>query len=102
MEAYKQRVAYNAYPIRAVHELGELLDAMRKELPRIDYPVGLIHSRQDGFIPPEHMQLLHDHIGSTQKEMHWVENSSHVITCDASRTQVFQIAQEFADNISTS
>ena len=95
-EALKQRVAYNAYPVRAVHELGELLTIMRVELPSIRHPVHLIHSKQDTFIPPEHMTLLFENIGSADKQMQWVENSSHVITCDAARFEVFEAAQQFA------
>ncbi len=100
--AQVERVAYTAYPLRAILELQLLLAAMQTALPLVRVPAFLMHSKNDRFIPPEHMQQIYERLGSADKGMAWVEDSSHVITCDAEREVVFQKVTEFIQRIDTS
>jgi len=100
--AQDDRVAYTAYPLRAILELGSLLAMMRTALPDVRVPTLLMHSKNDRFIPPEHMQQIFERLGSSDKEMVWVEDSSHVITCDAEREVVFQKVTDFLQRIEKS
>lgn len=88
-EAQAARVAYDAYPLRAILELESLLLEMRQALPKVQVPVLLMHSKNDRFIPPDHMPSIYEAIGSNDKTMRWVKNSNHIITCDAERQVVF-------------
>jgi len=94
-QAGAARVAYDAYPLRAVPEFALLARRFERALPEIHVPVLLIHSRQDGFIPPSHPERILAHLGSSEKQLAWVDGSNHIITCDAARQQVFTLASAF-------
>jgi len=101
-KAQDERVAYSGYPLRAILELEPLLAAMRGALPKVRVPALLMHSKNDRFIPPDHMQQIYELLGSSDKSMVWVEDSSHVITCDAERTVVFKNVTAFVQRIAAS
>jgi len=101
-KAQDERVAYSGYPLRAILELEPMLAAMRGALPKVRVPALLMHSKNDRFIPPDHMQQIYELLGSSDKSMVWVEDSSHVITCDAERTVVFKNVTAFVQRIAAS
>lgn len=101
-QARLERVAYDGYPLNAILELEPLLATMRAVLPDVRVPALLMHSKNDRFIPPDHMQQIYTQLGSSDKRMRWVENSSHVITCDAEREKVFQEVTDFIQRIAAS
>jgi carboxylesterase len=98
-EAAKTRVAYGAYPLRALAEVPKAMDTMRAILPRVIVPVLLIHSMEDDFVPPENMERIHAALGSRDKQTLLVENSSHVISLDFARRQVYAAAAEFVRRV---
>jgi carboxylesterase len=102
LDAKEARVQYDYRPLRSVIELDLVLAEMRKILPQLSIPVLLMHSKSDHFVPPEHVILNFDLIGSAEKEMIWVEKSNHIITCDCDRDQVFSVAADFIKRISRS
>lgn len=93
------RVAYTAYPVRAVPEVEGLLAAMRQILPEVRVPALLMHSRGDTLVPPGDMERIHDRLGTAEKTMQWVEHSSHGITLDADRETVFAAAADFVRRV---
>jgi esterase/lipase len=75
---------------------------MRAALPEVTAPALLIHARGDtggGLFDPLSMEKIHAALGSREKEMRWVENSSHIITRDQARAVVFQAALDFIHRI---
>jgi carboxylesterase len=98
-QAARERVAYSAYPLRAVLQLEGLLSEMRHKLPEIHVPVLLMHSKNDHFVTPDHMPAIYEQLGTTDKAMTWVENSGHIISCDADRQAVFAATSEFISRV---
>ena len=98
-EAARDHIDYPAYPTRAILEVHYLLVEMRRSLPQVSTPVLLIHSRQDGGVLPENMPRIHDHLGTSDKQMVWVENSGHVITREPERQRAFEAAQAFIQRV---
>jgi len=94
------RVAYNAYPVRAILELESLLAEMVRRLPSVRAPVLLMHSKNDQFVPPEHAHQIYTRLGDIEKAMVWVERSSHIITCDIDREIVYTTIGTFIRKIS--
>lgn len=94
-QAQAERVAYDAYPLRAVVELKRLTALMRAQLLNVRIPTLILHSKDDDFIPPDHAARIHDQLGSSDKTIVWVEHSNHIITCDAAREDVFEAVAEF-------
>ncbi len=94
-QAQAERVAYPAYPLRAVAEVEAALAAMRAGLARIRAPVLLMHSAEDDFVPPDNMQRIAGAIASGRVETALVTNSNHILTCDAAREVVFERVSAF-------
>jgi carboxylesterase len=93
--AAEERVQYHHYPLRAVPELDTLFAKMREILPALRLPVLFIHSKDDRFVPPEHMHANFDLLGFDDKKKVLVEGSNHTITCDAAKEKVFTEARDF-------
>ena len=100
--ALRERVAYPVNPVRAVAEVRDLLAVLRQELPRVQVPVLLAHSRNDTYVPPENTEAIYAALGTEDKEIVWVTNSGHIVTRDAEREMVFRAAAAFARRVTES
>ncbi len=94
-QAQAERVAYPAYPLRAIAEVDATLAAMRSTLESIRAPVLLMHSAEDDFVRPDNMGLIAGNITASRVETALVTHSNHIITCDAARQLVFKRVAEF-------
>lgn len=97
-------VCYPVDPTRSYAELNALAGQMQAALPQVKAPTLLIYSQEDQTVRREdrHMELIAAALGSPEIKQLWIENSGHVITCDASRQQVFQAAADFIRQHQTS
>ncbi|HRQ22166.1 MAG TPA: alpha/beta fold hydrolase [Anaerolineales bacterium] len=99
-EAFKDHVSYPQNPVRSIGELNKLLGEMRASLPNLRVPVLLIHSRDDKYVLPESMEMIFaDLKNTTDKTKIYVTESGHVVTRDAARQQVFELARDFINNV---
>lgn len=99
-EAFKQHVAYPKNPLRAIGELNQLMAVMHESLPKVRAPVLLIHSRDDDYVVKNSMAQIYAHLGSSDKQMMWIEGSGHVITEEPQRELVFKAAADFIIRVS--
>jgi carboxylesterase len=100
--AYAQRVAYPVNPLRSSVELKILIEQMHAALPKINVPVLLIHSRDDDYVVKDSMEKIYSHLGTSNKQMLWVEGGGHVITEEPTRETVFTAAADFVQRVSRS
>jgi carboxylesterase len=98
-EAFREQVSYPQNPMRSIGELTKLLAAMRAALPRVNVPVQLIHSKDDGYVLPENMEHIYADIPVSDKTKLYVTGSGHVVTRDAVRHQVFEATLNFIRRI---
>jgi carboxylesterase len=99
-EAFKSHISYPLNPIRSGAELDVLLGKMRESLPKVYAPVCLIHSKDDDYVLPENMENIYAAlVNVSDKEKHYVSGSGHVVTRDAARGQVFELAREFIKRV---
>ena len=98
-EAFRQHVSYPQNPVRSIRELTRLMVVMQASLSKVTAPVLLIHSRDDTYVVKDSMQLIHDHLGSSDKQMLWVEGGGHVITEEPTRETVFKAAADFIERV---
>jgi carboxylesterase len=75
-------IAYPKVPIKAIHELQELMSKTPTILPEIQTPVLGIHSSVDHVVPPANTDYILQHIGSSKKEKLVLQNSYHVASMD--------------------
>ncbi len=86
---------YPKYPVLSVDQLLALFKQVRNDLPGVNAPALLIHSRKDRTIHFSNLQYIYDHIGSSSKEMVVLEESYHVISIDIERELVFERIERF-------
>lgn len=99
-EAFKSHVSYPQNPIRSIAELKLLILAMQKALPEIRKPVLLIHSKNDTYVPYEHLEQIYESlINAPVREKAYVTESGHVVTRDAERQRVFELAWDFIERM---
>jgi carboxylesterase len=99
-EAFKDHISYPLNPLRSAAELATLLEKMHTVLPQITVPVCLIHSRDDRSVLPENMERIYAGLANApEKSRHYVTGSGHVLTRDAARGQVFEIARDFIKRV---
>jgi carboxylesterase len=92
-------VSYPAAPLRSIGELNLLLAETRRVLPEIRVPVLLIHSRDDDYVVKDSMERIYTDLGTTDKQMMWVEGAGHVIPEEPIREQVFKAVAEFINRV---
>jgi carboxylesterase len=100
-EAFRQHVAYPKNPVRSGAELKLLFAEMHTALPKISVPVLLIHSRDDDYVIRDSMEKIHTALGSTDKQMLWVEGGGHNITEEPTREMVFKAAADFIKRVAS-
>jgi carboxylesterase len=96
-EAEKLHTAYPVDPIKGGIELKLLLYEMYIELPLVSAPALLIYSKDDQTVRPEekHAELIYEKLGSSNKQLVWIEKSGHVLTRDLQRETVFKTVANF-------
>ncbi|MGD2057472.1 MAG: alpha/beta fold hydrolase [Anaerolineales bacterium] len=98
-QANEKRVAYDRYPPESIYQFGQLVAQLQDNLPRVNAPILMMHSKNDGFIPIEQMYQIFEAVGSSRKETFTVDRSNHIITCDAERERVFERAAQFIQSL---
>ena len=96
-DAAQDHIDYPAYPTRSIAELRDLLAVMRSLLSEVRVPTLLIHSREDTGVLPENMESIYRHLGGSNKQKLYVENSGHVIIREPERQIIFQAVTAFMD-----
>jgi carboxylesterase len=96
--AAAQHVSYPMNPVRSAVELKLLIGQMHSLLPKITVPVLLIHSRDDDYVIKDSMEQIYRHLGTSDKQMLWVEGGGHVVTEEPTRDTVFNAAANFIQN----
>ena len=99
-EAFKEHISYPQNPIRSIAEMKTLLGEMRTALPLVKKPVLLIHSKNDKYVLPENVERIYDGlVNASDKTKAYVVEAGHVVTRDAARHQVFELARDFIRRI---
>jgi carboxylesterase len=86
---------YKVNPLQAVMELVRLGREARRRLPQIQQPVLVMQGRHDRTIAPDSGELVYAGVGSAVKELHWLENSGHIILLEAELEQIINTTLAF-------
>ena len=86
-------------PVRSAVELKLLIEQMHAALPQVNVPVLLIHSRNDDYVVKDSSEQIYNRLGTSDKQMLWVEGSGHVITEEPTHETVFKAAADFVQRV---
>jgi carboxylesterase len=87
--------AYASYPLASLLELIQLQRVMLDDLPRVDAPVLLIHSRSDTSVAVESSEKIYAELGSQDKEIILLDGMDHSLVRDPRRMEVFKAIDKF-------
>jgi len=83
-------LTYHRMPVLCVHELLDIIGAVKRRLPELSAPLLVLQGRQDHTIEPRSAEFLYTQAGSEQKELAWLEESGHIVPLDAEREEAFR------------
>lgn len=92
-----REIAYDRIPTRAAQGMLRFIKKAQRALPQINAPILIMHGRKDHTVHPSNATYIHDHIGSSDKELAWLERSYHVITLDYDRDHVLERTHGFIE-----
>jgi len=95
--ALAARVAYKQTPTRSSEQALLFFHHLYDDLPEVRVPALLFHSRHDLTVHPSMMLRIHARLGSSEKEMVWLENSGHIVTEDYDRELVYTRIRAFIE-----
>jgi carboxylesterase len=72
-----------------------MVSRIKKKVKKITAPVLLIHSTGDETIDYFSSQWIYDHIGSSEKNIIWLERSNHVLFQDYDKDEVVRRIERF-------
>lgn len=90
-----REIAYDRFPTAAAHWMLKMVTRARRGLAAVTAPILIMHGRNDSTVAPYNAKLIHDSVGSIDKELVYLERSNHVILLDYDRGEVFERTHEF-------
>lgn len=84
-----REIVYERVPTRAAYSMLQFTRRARRALPSVTCPTLIVHARQDHTAHPDNAKIIHDELGTTDKEIVWLDRSYHVITVDVERDVVY-------------
>jgi carboxylesterase len=87
--------AYPQFPARILKEVDLLRVGLYEALPQVRVPALLIHSRADASVSADSMPRIHERLGSTDKQMLWLDGMDHSLVRDPQRQVVFDAVAAF-------
>jgi carboxylesterase len=73
---------YAVYPLKGAYQLKLLQRATYPLLPQIHQPMLIVQGRLDPTVHPQSPQIIYERVSSTDKELHWLEHSTHCVILD--------------------
>ncbi|WP_053362869.1 alpha/beta fold hydrolase [Bacillus sp. FJAT-27251] len=88
-------ITYDKVPLKAIHQLQNIMDKTPAVLPKVDCPVLAIKSAVDNVVPPKNTDYIMGNIKSTEKKMIVLQNSYHVASMDNDKEQIAKESHMF-------
>ena len=102
------RLAYDeadqvTYPVMPNASLRRFFSFIKNitipRLQQIKTPCLIIQSHHDKIVDPASAQHIHEHLGSTNKKIFWLNGSTHALTIDEKRGLIFKTIHRFIDDV---
>lgn len=90
---------YGKVPLRSLGVLFSALSDAYEILSEISIPTCLIYSTLDTTVPPYHVELIRDKIGTEDLEVHWLFKSYHIMVIDEDRQLIVRKLDSFINRI---
>jgi len=88
---------YPVNPLKGAVQLIKLQNVVAPRLGEIKQPLLVMQGRLDITVHPSVPEQIASHVSSSIVEIHWMENSSHVVIIDQEIEQAAQITERFIE-----
>lgn len=97
MYLHQEQIVYPVMPVESLRRLFTYIKEVSapKLLGNIKSPTLIIQSSADRIVHPDSAQYLHEHIGSKDKKVLWVNGSHHAIAIDEKRGLIYRAINRF-------
>ena len=95
----KRWKGYRVNPVPAIVQMHKLQRQVRRRLSSIKQPLLIVQGRLDMDIDLQGINTLYRQAGSTHKELHWMENSGHVVLLEQEHEQVAGLTIQFIEKV---
>lgn len=82
-------VSYDRTPLVCAESLNRLIKEVRGNLGKVLVPILIMQGKKDETVRFESAKYIYDRVNSSNKELKWYDNSSHIMTLDQERDKVF-------------
>ncbi|MFN0072008.1 MAG: alpha/beta hydrolase [Chloroflexota bacterium] len=96
---WAEHIGYRTAPPRATVQMIRLVHDTWGVLPNLRQPILVMQSREDHTVMPVNAHWLLDRVGSTERQVVWINNSYHVMTVDFDADLVADRVIEFAQRM---
>jgi carboxylesterase len=90
---------YTVNPLPALLQLGKLQEEVGRRLSAIHQPILVIQGRLDQTIDLRSGEIIMQQVASQQKELHWLEKSTHCVILDQEWEQAAAMTARFMERI---
>lgn len=91
-------IPYPRTPLASIHQLHELIESTKVDLPKIQTPIFIAQGEADETVNPASGDYIYGQIGSNYKKLARYPDSSHIITLDHESHKLFMdIAHYFEE-----
>ncbi|MFV9511238.1 alpha/beta hydrolase [Tepidibacillus sp. LV47] len=91
--------SYDRTPIACIASLHQLIQEVKEKLNEVTIPVLVLQGLKDETVQPKSAQFIFDHVASKKKEMKWYEKTSHIMTLDYEKEQIYADIRDFLERI---
>ena len=81
-EARARHPSYDRMPLASVEQLRALQRLVRDRLASVRAPILVAHGRLDATAHPDDARAILESVGSSERELLWLESSAHVVPVD--------------------
>ena len=86
---------YDKTPLISVHEVIDIINDVKKLLPKVTTPILIMQGEEDHTVQPRSARFIMDNVGSTEKKIITVPNAGHLLPFAEQREFVFEHTLEF-------
>lgn len=86
---------YDVIPLKAAANVYDLQRVVKQGIRKVKSPVIIFQGKKDGTIDPMSSVYVLENIGSSEKELIWLEDSGHVILLDVQLEEAQELCLKF-------
>ena len=91
-----EKYGYSEFPGVTILETFRLIQAVKRELSRVEIPLLVVHSTEDDMASLNNARFLVEAVSSKHVESYYLDDTYHVLTLDKRRDDVSERVSDFA------